>query len=71
LFTLAVSVLAWVVFGLAPAMRTSRMNLQEVLKESGRGGSGARHRPQGVFAVVEVAMALVLLVGAQMAHSRV
>jgi hypothetical protein len=47
------------------------MNLQEVLKESGRGGSGARHRPQGVFAVVEVAMALVLLVGAQMAHSRV
>ena len=40
------------------------MSLQEVLKESGRGSSGARNRLQRVFVMVEIAMALVLLVGA-------
>ncbi|MGH9727215.1 MAG: ABC transporter permease [Candidatus Acidiferrales bacterium] len=64
LFTMAVSLFAGIVFGLAPALKASRANLQEVLKESGRGASGARHRLQGVFVAVEVAMALVLLVGA-------
>jgi putative ABC transport system permease protein len=64
LFTLGVSLLAGILFGLAPALKTSRVNLQEVLKESGRGSSGARHRLQGVFVVAEVAMALVLLIGA-------
>jgi predicted permease len=64
LFTVAISLLAGIVFGLAPALKTSRVDLQEILKESGRGSSGARHRMQGVFVAVEVAMALVLLVGA-------
>jgi predicted permease len=64
LFTIALSLLAGIVFGLAPALKTSRVNLEEILKESGRGLSGARHRLQGVFVAVEVAMALVLLVGA-------
>jgi predicted permease len=63
LFTMALSLFAGIVFGLAPALKTSRANLQEVLKESGRGGD-ARHRLQGVFVAGEVAMALVLLVGA-------
>jgi len=64
IFTLLASVVAGVFFGLAPALKISRPNLQETLKESGRGGSGARHRAQGVFVVVEMAMALVLLIGA-------
>ncbi|MGC1485215.1 MAG: ABC transporter permease [Candidatus Acidiferrum sp.] len=64
LFTIGLSLFAGIVFGLAPALKTSRVNLEEMLKESGRGLSGARHRLQGVFVAVEVAMALVLLVGA-------
>jgi predicted permease len=62
LFTMALSLLAGIVFGLAPALKTSRVDLQQVLKESGRGS--ARHRLQGMFVAGEVAMALVLLVGA-------
>jgi predicted permease len=64
LFTLGVSILAGVVFGLAPALKTLQPNVQETLKESGRGGSGSKHRAQAVFVAVEMAMALVLLVGA-------
>lgn len=64
IFTLIASISAGVIFGLAPALKTAKPNLQETLKESGRGGSGARHRAQGVFVVIEMAMALVLLVGA-------
>jgi predicted permease len=64
IFTLAASIVAGVLFGLAPALKIARPNLQETLKESGRGASGTRHRAQGVFVVVEMAMALVLLIGA-------
>jgi predicted permease len=62
-FTLAVSLLAGLVFGLAPAFRTSQSRIQETLRESGRGSSGARQRMQGMFVAGEMAMALVLLVG--------
>jgi predicted permease len=64
LFTLALSLLTGVIFGLAPAVRATGTNLQEVMKQSGRGSSGFRHRLQGTFVAVEVALALVLLVGA-------
>jgi putative ABC transport system permease protein len=64
LFTLALSLFCGIVFGLAPALKSSRIDLQETLKESGRGSSGVRHRLQGIFVAVEVALALVLLVGA-------
>jgi len=66
LFTMALSIFAGIVFGLIPALKTSRVNLQEVLQESGRGSVGARSRLQGVFVAGEVAMALVLLVGASL-----
>jgi predicted permease len=64
IFTGAVSMIAGVLFGLVPALKTARSNLQETLKEGGRGVSGARHRLQGALVVVEMAMALVLLIGA-------
>jgi predicted permease len=64
LFTLVLSMIAGIVFGLAPALKATRTNLQEVMNQSGRGSSGFRQRLQGTFVAVEVAMALILLVGA-------
>ncbi|HWC19165.1 MAG TPA: ABC transporter permease, partial [Terriglobales bacterium] len=63
-FTLTMSLLAGVLFGLAPALQLWRTNLQETLKEGGRGSSGTRQRAQNAFAVGEMAVALVLLVSA-------
>jgi putative ABC transport system permease protein len=65
-FTFGVALLVGVVFGLVPAFEASRFDLHESLKEGGRsGGGGARsNRLRGVFVVAEVALALVLLVGA-------
>lgn len=64
LFTLVLSLVTGVIFGLAPALKASRTRLQEVMKQSGRGSSSFRHRLQGTFVVTEIALALVLLVGA-------
>ncbi len=64
LFTVVVSLVAGIVFGLVPALKMRRANLGGTLKESGRTLPGARSRTQGVFVVLEMAMALVLLVGA-------
>jgi predicted permease len=64
LFTMAVALLCGILFGLAPALKISTPNLQETLKEGGRGSGGPRHRAQGVFVVAEMAMALVLLIAA-------
>jgi predicted permease len=64
LFTVAASLLAGILFGLVPAFKTSRTDIHETLKEGGRGGSGTRHRTQSVLVAVEMALALVLLVGA-------
>ena len=64
LFTTAISLLAGTLFGLAPALKSSRTDPQTALKEGGRGASGIRHRAQSVFVVTEMAMALVLLIGA-------
>jgi predicted permease len=64
IFTAAISLLAGTLFGLAPALKSSELFLSDTLKESGRGSSGTRHRAQSVFVVLEMAMALVLLIGA-------
>jgi predicted permease len=64
IFTLAISLLTGILSGLVPAIRTSRAGLSETLKEGGRGSSSARGRAQGVLVAVEIALALVLLVGA-------
>jgi predicted permease len=64
LFTLTVSLIGGIGFGLAPAWKSSRVSLQQVLRQSTRGATGSRLRLQGFFVAVEMAMALVLLVGA-------
>jgi putative ABC transport system permease protein len=66
LFTAAVSVLTGVLFGLAPAWQVSKSDLNESLKESGRGGSDAprRQRMRALLVISEVALSLVLLIGA-------
>jgi predicted permease len=63
MFTVVVSVLAGVFFGLVPALRTAQPNVQDTLREGGRGMT-SHQRVQGVFVVLEMAMALVLLSGA-------
>ena len=65
-FTLLVSVIAGVLFGLVPALHASRLELHELLKEGGRGSAdqGGRHRLRSVLVVSEVALALMLLIGA-------
>lgn len=66
LFTAGVSVLTGFLFGLAPAWQVSKSDLNEGLKESGRGGSDApkRHRMRALLVMSEVALSLVLLIGA-------
>src|SRR5258707_5016987 len=64
LFTAGIVLLCGILFGLAPALRISKPNLQDTLKEGGRGSGGGKQRAQGVFVVVEMAMALVLLIAA-------
>ncbi len=63
-FTVGVSVVTGIVFGLFPALQGSRADLGATLKEGGRTGTGHRgNRARSVLVVVEVALALVLLVG--------
>jgi predicted permease len=64
IFTAGISLLAGIFFGLTPALKSSQPDLHETLKQGGRGTSGNRQRMQSVFVVAEIALALVLLIGA-------
>ena len=65
-FTLGVAVLTGIVFGLVPALEATRFDLHDSLKEGGKGAGGAAgsHHARNLFVVIQVALALVLLVGA-------
>ena len=63
-FTFAVSLLTGAIFGLAPAIQASKPDLNETLKEAGRGSTGRRHFLRSALVVSEVALTLVLLIGA-------
>jgi predicted lysophospholipase L1 biosynthesis ABC-type transport system permease subunit len=65
-FSLGLSILTALLFGLAPALQTARRDIVEPLKDSGRGVSGGfrRGRLRNALVVVELALSLVLLTGA-------
>jgi predicted permease len=69
-FTFAISIATGIVFGLAPALRAARVDLNSALKSGGRstqgdgGFSTSRHRLRGLLVVSELALSLMLLIGA-------
>src|ERR1700719_2175923 len=64
LYTLIISLVVGILFGLAPALKSWSADLQVSLKEGGRGSTIAHRRAQSSFIVAQVALTLVLLVGA-------
>jgi putative ABC transport system permease protein len=64
IFTAVVAVLAGILFGMAPAWQASRPDVNDTLKEGGRGNVGAgHHRLRNALVVIETALALVLMIG--------
>ena len=66
-YTLGISLLTGLVFGMVPALHATRSNLQDSLKEGARGSTGGRRAwMRNGLVVVEIAMSLVLLIGASL-----
>ena len=63
-FTLVLAIGSALLFGLLPALRASKVDLNTILKDTGRGSGGARIRGRAALLVAEVALSMVLLVGA-------
>ncbi|MCW5967928.1 MAG: ABC transporter permease [Blastocatellales bacterium] len=63
-FTLVLSALTGLMFGLAPALGAARININEALKDGIRAGGGSRQKLRGALLATEVALALMLLAGA-------
>jgi putative ABC transport system permease protein len=64
-FTILISIVTGVLFGLIPALQSSKPDLNQALKEGGRGASaGFSNRTRAILVVSEIALALVLLIGA-------
>jgi putative ABC transport system permease protein len=65
-FTAGAALLTGTLFGLVPALRTAQLDLRETLNENGRGSGGGAlsHRLRGILVVTEIALAMLLLVGA-------
>jgi predicted permease len=64
LFTLGVSVAVGILFGLSPALKSSKADLQSALKEAGRGATSVHHRAQSSLVIVQMALTMMLLAGA-------
>jgi predicted permease len=63
LFTLGISLLGGLAFGLAPALQLARVDLQQVLRQTTRGAGGGRRQLQSLVVAAQVALSIVLLVG--------
>ncbi len=63
-FTIAIAALTGIIFGLVPALQASKPDLNETLKDAGRGSTGRRHVLRNALVVAEVMMTMMLLVGA-------
>src|SRR5687768_17996034 len=63
-FTIGITLLTGLIFGAVPALQTSRVDLNDTLKEGGRGSIGFRGRSRSALVITEIALSLVLLVGA-------
>jgi len=68
LFTLGVSVLTGILFGLIPALQVARTDLNSTIKEStGRGGTGFRHnKARSLLVITQMSLAMILLIGASL-----
>jgi putative ABC transport system permease protein len=63
-FAAAISILTGLIFGLAPALKAMKTDVQESLRDGGRGVAGGRSMARQAFVVAEVALSMMLLIGA-------